>query len=118
TVPAFRSVRILRHSRFCMRNRLCRCRRSQVFSICLSSSSRYRLQKFAMTAGAACRSASGYRRRCGTTLRKTNSIRNGETENQLMDKENQLSEAIEAALDKKAQDAVVLELNEICSFTD
>jgi ribosome-associated protein len=37
---------------------------------------------------------------------------------QLMDKENQLSEAIEAALDKKAQDAVVLELSEICSFTD
>jgi len=35
-----------------------------------------------------------------------------------MDKENQLSEAIEAALDKKAQDAVVLELGEICSFTD
>ena len=35
-----------------------------------------------------------------------------------MDKEHQLSEAIEAALDKKAQDAVVLELAEICSFTD
>ena len=42
----------------------------------------------------------------------------GDKENQLMDKENQLSEAIEAALDKKAQDAVVLELKEICSFTD
>jgi len=35
-----------------------------------------------------------------------------------MDKETQLSEAIEAALDKNAQDAVVLELREICSFTD
>jgi ribosome-associated protein len=35
-----------------------------------------------------------------------------------MDKEIQLSEAIEAALEKKAQDAVVLELGEICSFTD
>src|SRR3989442_5957928 len=35
-----------------------------------------------------------------------------------MDKETQLSEAIEAALDKKAQDAVVLELGEVCSFTD
>jgi ribosome-associated protein len=35
-----------------------------------------------------------------------------------MDKENQLSEAIEAALDKKAQDALVIELGEICSFTD
>ena len=35
-----------------------------------------------------------------------------------MDKENQLSEAIEAALDKKAQDAVVIELGGICSFTD
>ena len=42
----------------------------------------------------------------------------GENEEQLMDKETQLSEAIEAALDKKAQDAVVLELVEICSFTD
>ncbi len=42
----------------------------------------------------------------------------GEDEDQLMDKETQLSEAIEAALDKKAQDAVVLELREICSFTD
>ena len=36
----------------------------------------------------------------------------------MMDKENQLSEAIEAALDKKAQDAIVLELGAICSFTD
>jgi len=36
----------------------------------------------------------------------------------LSNKENQLSEAIEAALDKKAQDAVVIELGEICSFTD
>lgn len=35
-----------------------------------------------------------------------------------MDKEYQLSEAIEAALDKKAQDAVVIELGEVCSFTD
>ena len=35
-----------------------------------------------------------------------------------MDKENELSDAIEAALDKKAQDAVVLDLGEICSFTD
>ena len=36
----------------------------------------------------------------------------------MSDKEYQLSEAIEAALDKKAQDAVVLELGEVCSFTD
>ena len=36
----------------------------------------------------------------------------------MMVKENQLSEAIEAALDKKALDAVVLELGELCSFTD
>jgi len=35
-----------------------------------------------------------------------------------MDNENQLSDAIEAALDKKAQDPVVIELGEICSFTD
>src|ERR1044071_5748949 len=35
-----------------------------------------------------------------------------------MEKEIQLSEAIEAALDKKAQDAVVLELADVCSFTD
>ena len=35
-----------------------------------------------------------------------------------MDKENQLSEAIEAAFDKNAQDAVVIELGDICSFTD
>lgn len=35
-----------------------------------------------------------------------------------MQTENQLSEAIEAAFDKKAQDAVVLELGDICSFTD
>jgi ribosome-associated protein len=42
----------------------------------------------------------------------------GEEEHRLMQKENQLSEAIEAAFDKKAQDAVVLELGEVCSFTD
>ncbi len=35
-----------------------------------------------------------------------------------MQKENQLSEAIEAALDKKAQDGIVLELGGVCSFTD
>ena len=35
-----------------------------------------------------------------------------------MDKEIQLSEAVETALDKKAQDAVVLDLGGICSFTD
>jgi ribosome-associated protein len=57
---------------------------------------------------------------CGATLKKINFIRSqqGEKEHQLMQTENQLSEAIEAALDKKAQDAIVLELGEICSFTD
>jgi ribosome-associated protein len=52
-------------------------------------------------------------------LKETSSIpREGEEKHQLSDKEYQLSEAIEAALDKKAQDAVVLELGEVCSFTD
>ena len=51
-------------------------------------------------------------------MKETNFILRGDNEQQLMDKENQLSEAIEAALDKKAQDAVVLDLGEICSFTD
>jgi ribosome-associated protein len=53
-------------------------------------------------------------------LKETSFIRSeqGEKEHQLMQKENQLSEAIEAALDKKAQDAVVLELGDVCSFTD
>ena len=36
----------------------------------------------------------------------------------MSNKENQLSDAIEAALDKKAQDSVVIELGGICSFTD
>jgi ribosome-associated protein len=56
----------------------------------------------------------------GVTLKKTNSTRHeqGEKKDQLMQKEHQLSEAIEAALDKKAQDVVVLELGEVCSFTD
>ena len=55
-------------------------------------------------------------------MKETNSIRErnnkGEKQHQLSNKENQLSDAIEAALDKKAQDAVVIELGEICSFTD
>src|SRR5438046_1479227 len=57
---------------------------------------------------------------CGPISINTNSIRKqqGDKEHQLMNKENQLSEAIEVALDKKAQDAVVLELGDICSFTD
>jgi ribosome-associated protein len=42
----------------------------------------------------------------------------GERVDYLMEKEIQLSEAIEAALEKRAQDAVVLELTDICSFTD
>jgi ribosome-associated protein len=32
--------------------------------------------------------------------------------------DNQLNEALEAALDKKAQDVVVIDLDDICSFTD
>ena len=36
----------------------------------------------------------------------------------MMDIDNQLTEAIEAALDKKAQDAIVIDLAGICSFTD
>ena len=32
--------------------------------------------------------------------------------------DNQLTEALEAALDKKAQDVVVIDLDDICSFTD
>jgi ribosome-associated protein len=35
-----------------------------------------------------------------------------------MDNDNQLTEAIEAAIDKKAQDPIVIELAGICSFTD
>jgi ribosome-associated protein len=35
-----------------------------------------------------------------------------------MHKENQLTEALEAAFDKKAQDTVVIDLSDICSFTD
>ena len=36
----------------------------------------------------------------------------------MMDKDNPLTEAIEAALDKQAQNTVVIELAGICSFTD
>ena len=32
--------------------------------------------------------------------------------------DNQLTEALEAALDKKAQDIVVIDLDEVCAFTD
>src|SRR5215470_6292657 len=95
-----------------------RCRRRQAFFICRLSGSRFRQQRFGMTAGAARTSAACCRRWYGATSRKTNFILKGEDQHQLMDKETQLSEAIEAALDKKAQDAVVLELGEICSFTD
>lgn len=35
-----------------------------------------------------------------------------------MDKEHQLAEALEGAIDKKAEDIAVLDLSEICSFTD
>ena len=35
-----------------------------------------------------------------------------------MQKDNLISEALEAALDKKAQDAVVIDLAGVCSFTD
>jgi ribosome-associated protein len=35
-----------------------------------------------------------------------------------MDKDNRLTEAIEAALDKQAHDPIVIELAGICSFTD
>lgn len=52
-------------------------------------------------------------------MRKIASIRkHGEDHQQLIGKERQLSEAIEAALNKKAQNPVVIELGDICSFTD
>ena len=61
----------------------------------------------------------GYRRKFGVTLKKTNSIRSkGEEKEQLMQKEAELAEAIEAALDKKAQELVWLDLSGVCSFTD
>jgi len=51
-------------------------------------------------------------------LKKTTSTHEkGENKAKLL-KENQLTEAIEAALDKKAQDLVWLDLSGICSFTD
>ena len=58
-----------------------------------------------------------YHRLCGPTSTNTNSIREVKT----IPKEttdNHLTEALEAALDKKAQDIVILDLDEVCSFTD
>jgi ribosome silencing factor RsfS/YbeB/iojap len=61
----------------------------------------------------------GYRHRYGVTLKETTSTRNkGDDKDNLMDKDNQLAEAIEAALDKNAQDLVWLDLTGVCSFTD
>jgi ribosome-associated protein len=52
-------------------------------------------------------------------LKETTSTRNkGDDKDNLMEKDNQLAEAIEAALDKNAQDLVWLDLTGICSFTD
>ena len=61
--------------------------------------------------------AAGFPRRYGATSKSTKFIHEVKTiheENQ----DNQLTEALEAALDKKAQNVVVIELNDICSFTD
>src|SRR5262245_36155441 len=72
-----------------------------------------------MRDGSAMAFASGYRHRYGVTLKRITSIRNkGDNKDQLVKKENELTEAIEAALDKKAQDLVWLDLSGICSFTD
>jgi len=61
----------------------------------------------------------GYRHRYGVTLKETTSTRNkGDDKDNLMEKDNQLAEAIEAALDKNALDLVWLDLTGICSFTD
>ena len=52
-------------------------------------------------------------------MKKTNSTRNkGDEKEQLMQKEAELAEAIEAALDKKALELVWLDLSGVCSFTD
>ena len=53
-------------------------------------------------------------------MKKTTSTRNnkGDDKEQLLQKEGQLAEGIEAALDKKAQDLVWLDLSGVCSFTD
>ena len=60
--------------------------------------------------------AEGYPPRCGVTSKNTNFIHKEKT---ILNKtSDQLNEALEAALDKKAQDVVVIDLDDICSFTD
>ena len=58
-----------------------------------------------------------FHRPCGPTSTSINSIREVKTIRKETT-DNHLTEALEAALDKKAQDIVILELDAVCSFTD
>ena len=62
--------------------------------------------------------AVGAASQCGATSKDTNFIHEVEQTIHEETQDNQLTEALEAALDKKAQDIVVIELEDICSFTD
>jgi ribosome-associated protein len=59
----------------------------------------------------------GFHQPCGPTSTNTNFIREVKTIRKETT-DNHLTEALEAALDKKAQDIVILDLDEVCSFTD
>ena len=56
--------------------------------------------------------------RCGPTSISTNSTHKESITSQEITKDNTLQEVLEAALDKKAANVIVLELEGICSFSD
>ena len=61
--------------------------------------------------------AQRFRQPSGVTSANTNFIQEVKTIRKETT-DNTLTEALEAALDKKAQDIVILDLDEVCSFTD
>src|SRR5712671_8188811 len=81
-------------------------------TICRSFTKPFHPPKFGRIAGAVWKCASGFPLRYGAILKDTNSIMRSDTEL------SELNDALDAALDKKALDLVVIDVAEVCSFAD
>src|SRR6185295_7182147 len=92
------------------------CRKIPEPTICLSSNNPCHPRKSVTIAARASPSIVSSLRRSGATLKDTNSIMHNDAE--LPESDMELNGALEAALSKKALDLVVLDVSEVCSFTD
>src|SRR5690349_17475891 len=93
------------------------CHRHLAFITCRSCNSPFHPRAFATIAGGEPKFVIFSPRQSGAILKDTNSIMRSDKE-PAPGLPPELNWAVDAALDKKAQDLVVIDVAEICSFTD